>query len=69
MLDFTLPEGQRTSRTSARLAQKEIRSIVWDYVRDATWPQEIIEKALELGLMNSQLARPAAARAHRVRSC
>jgi len=63
------PKGNGHPRTSERLAQKEIRSIVWDYVRDATWRQEIIEKAWELGLMNSQLARPAAARAHRVRSC
>ena len=34
---------------------KEIRPVAWEYDRDATWPQEIIEKAWELGLMNSHL--------------
>src|SRR5215831_17620031 len=36
-------------------AEKEIRPVAWDYDRDGTWPQEIIEKAWELGLMNSHL--------------
>src|ERR1700749_1729971 len=34
-------------------AEKEIRPVAWDYDRDGTWPQEIIEKAWELGLMNN----------------
>src|ERR671924_472943 len=33
-------------------AEKEIRPVAWDYDRDGTWPQEIIEKAHEVGLMN-----------------
>src|SRR2546430_13876133 len=36
-------------------AEKEIRPVAWDYDKDGTWPQEIIEKAWELGLMNSHL--------------
>src|SRR5213082_2618705 len=36
-------------------AEKEIRTVAWDYDRDGTWPQEIVEKAWELGLMNSHL--------------
>jgi acyl-CoA dehydrogenase len=36
-------------------AEKEIRPVAWEYDRDATWPQEIIEKAWELGLMNIHL--------------
>jgi len=26
-------------------AEKEMRPVAWDYDPDATWPQEIIEKA------------------------
>jgi acyl-CoA dehydrogenase len=36
-------------------AQKEIRPVAWEYDRDATWPQQIIDKAWELGLMNIHL--------------
>src|SRR5215208_2353737 len=37
-------------------AEKEIRPVAWDYDRDATWPQEIVEKAWEVGLMNTHIA-------------
>src|ERR1700758_2610778 len=33
-------------------SEKEIRPVAWEYDRDGTWPQDIIEKAWELGLMN-----------------
>jgi acyl-CoA dehydrogenase len=36
-------------------AVKEIRPVAWEYDRDSTWPQDIIEKAWELGLMNSHI--------------
>src|SRR4051812_49657023 len=36
-------------------AEKEIRPVAWEYDRDGTWPQEILEKAWELGLMNSDI--------------
>src|ERR1700759_907662 len=36
-------------------AEKEIRPVAWEYDRDGTWPQDIIEEAWELGLMNSHL--------------
>jgi acyl-CoA dehydrogenase len=56
MLDLTLTEEQRNIRELARdFALKEIRPVAWDYDRDATWPQDIIEQAWEVGLMNSQL--------------
>jgi acyl-CoA dehydrogenase len=56
MLDFTLTEEQRNIRDLAHdFAHNDIRPVAWDYDRDATWPREIIEKAWELGLMNSQL--------------
>jgi acyl-CoA dehydrogenase len=37
-------------------AEKEIRPVAWDYDRDGTWPQEIIEKAWEVGLMNTHIS-------------
>jgi acyl-CoA dehydrogenase len=56
MLEFTLTEEQRNIRDLAHdFAHNEIRPVAWDYDRDATWPREIIEKAWELGLMNSLL--------------
>jgi acyl-CoA dehydrogenase len=56
MLDFTLTEQQRNIRELAHdFAEKEIRPVAWEYDRDATWPQEIITKAWDVGLMNSQL--------------
>src|ERR1700751_2629983 len=36
-------------------AEKETRPVAGEYDRDGTWPQDIIEKAWELGLMNSHL--------------
>src|SRR2546421_7956819 len=36
-------------------ALKEIRPVAWEYDRDGTWPQELIEKAWELGLLNTHL--------------
>jgi acyl-CoA dehydrogenase len=56
MLDFTLTEEQRNIRDLAHdFAQQEMRPVAWEYDRDATWPQEIIETAWEVGLMNTQL--------------
>jgi acyl-CoA dehydrogenase len=56
MVDFTLTEEQKSLREMAHdFAEKEIRPVAWDYDRDATWPQEIIEKAWELGLLNAHL--------------
>jgi acyl-CoA dehydrogenase len=56
MVDFTLTEEQENMREMAHdFAEKEIRPVAWEYDRDATWPQEIIKKAWELGLMNSHL--------------
>src|SRR5947209_7878342 len=56
MVDFTLSEEQLNLREMAHdFAAKEIRPVAWDYDRDGTWPQAIIDKAWEVGLMNSQL--------------
>jgi len=56
MVDFTLTEEQQNMQEMAHdFAEKEIRPVAWDYDRDATWPSDVIEKAWELGLLNSQL--------------
>lgn len=53
MVDFTLTDEQKDLRELAHnFAANEIRPVAWDYDRDATWPQEIVEKAWEVGLMN-----------------
>ena len=56
MVDFTLTDEQKSLREMAHdFAEKEIRPVAWEYDKNATWPQEIIEKAWELGLLNSHL--------------
>src|SRR5437588_1427326 len=56
MVDFTLTDKQKSLREMAHdFAVKEIRPVAWDYDKDSTWPQEIIEKAWELGLLNTHL--------------
>jgi acyl-CoA dehydrogenase len=53
LVDFTLTDEQKDLRELAHnFAEREIRPVAWDYDRDGTWPQEIIEKAFEVGLMN-----------------
>ena len=54
MVDFTLTDEQKSMRELAHdFAEKEIRPVAWEYDKDGTWPQEINEKAWELGLMSN----------------
>jgi acyl-CoA dehydrogenase len=56
MVDFTLTEEQHDLREMAHdFAAKEIRPVAWEYDKDGTWPEAIIRKAWEVGLMNSQV--------------
>ncbi len=56
MVDLTLTDEQQDLRELAHnFASKEIRTVAWDYDRDSTWPQEIIDQAWEIGLMNTHL--------------
>src|SRR6185437_4442092 len=56
MVDLTLTEQQESIREMAHdFAEKEIRPVAWEYDKDGTWPQDIINKAWELGLMNTHL--------------
>jgi acyl-CoA dehydrogenase len=56
MVDFTLTEQQENMREMAHdFAEQEIRPVAWEYDRDGTWPEAIINQAWQLGLMNSHL--------------
>ena len=55
-MDFTLTDEQKDLRELAHnFAEKEIRKVAWEYDKDGTWPQEIIDKAWEVGLMNTHV--------------
>jgi acyl-CoA dehydrogenase len=57
VVDLTLTDEQKDLRDLAHsFAEKDIRKVAWDYDRDGTWPQDIIEKAWEIGLMNTHVA-------------
>jgi acyl-CoA dehydrogenase len=56
VVDFTLTDEQKSLRELAHdFAAKEIRPKAWEYDRDGTWPQDIIDKAHEVGLMNTHV--------------
>jgi acyl-CoA dehydrogenase len=56
VVDFTLTDEQKALREMAHdFAEKEIRPVAWEYDRDGTWPQDVLEKAWELGIMNNHI--------------
>ncbi len=56
MVDFTLTDEQKALREMAHdFAAKEIRPVAWEYDKEGTWPDEVLKKAFELGLMNSHV--------------
>jgi acyl-CoA dehydrogenase len=56
MIDFSLTEEQQALRELAHdFAAREMRPVAWEYDREGTWPQAIIEKAWEVGLMNPHI--------------
>jgi acyl-CoA dehydrogenase len=56
VVDFSLTDEQKNLRELAHdFAEKEIRPVAWEYDRDSTFPEKIIEKAWELGLMNTHI--------------
>ena len=62
MVDFTLTDEQIALREMAHdFAAKEIRPVAWEFDKEGTWPQAILEKAWELGLMNAHVPRSATA--------
>ncbi|MFL5782330.1 MAG: acyl-CoA dehydrogenase family protein [Thermoleophilaceae bacterium] len=56
MVDFTLTDEQKDLRELAHsFAEKDIRTVAWDYDKDGTWPEDVIKKAWEVGLMNTHI--------------
>src|SRR6201999_1988658 len=56
VVDFTLTDEQKDLRELAHnFAEKEMRPVAWEYDKDGTWPQKVIDKAWEVGLMNTHI--------------
>jgi acyl-CoA dehydrogenase len=56
VVDFTLNDEQKALREMAHdFAEKEMRPVAWEYDKEGTWPEDVLRKAWELGLMNSHL--------------
>ena len=56
MVDFTLTDEQKALREMARdFATREIRPVAWELDRTGGWPQAIIDKAHDVGLMNTHV--------------
>ena len=56
MVDFTLTDEQKDMRELAHnFAEKEMRPVAWEYDKDGTWPQDVFDKAWEVGLMNTHI--------------
>jgi acyl-CoA dehydrogenase len=56
VVDFTLTDEQKDLRELAHsFAEKEMRKVAWEYDVDGTWPQDVIDKAWEVGLMNTHI--------------
>jgi acyl-CoA dehydrogenase len=54
MVDFTLTDEQKNLRELAHdFAEKEIRPVAWEYDKEGTWPEDVLRKAHEVGLMNT----------------
>ena len=57
MVDFTLTDEQKDMQEMVHdFAEKEIRPVAWEYDKEGTWPGEVLDKAWELGIMNSHVA-------------
>ncbi len=57
MVDFTLTDEQKALRELAHdFAEKEIRPVAWELDKEGTFPREIMDKAFEVGLMNTHVA-------------
>ena len=56
MVDFTLTDEQKDLRELAHsFAEKDMRSVAWEYDKDGGWPADVIQKAWDVGLMNTHI--------------
>ncbi len=58
MIDFSLTEEQkRMLELTREFSEKEIRPVALEYDRDGTYPEEILKKAHELGLVYTNIPK------------
>jgi acyl-CoA dehydrogenase len=56
VVDFTLTDEQKALREMAHdFAEKEMRPVAWEYDKDGTWPEDVLKKGWEVGLMNTHI--------------
>src|SRR5215218_5246152 len=56
MVDFRLSDDTKALRELAHdFAEREMRPRAWEYDKDGAWPEDVLKKAWELGLMNSHV--------------
>jgi acyl-CoA dehydrogenase len=56
VVDFSLTDEQKDMREMAHnFAEKEMRPVAWELDKDGGWPADIIQKAWEVGLMNTHI--------------
>jgi len=54
--DLTLTDEQKDLRELAHsFAEKDMRNVAWEYDKDGTWPEDVMRKAWEVGLMNTHI--------------
>jgi acyl-CoA dehydrogenase len=56
VVNFTLTDEQKDLRELAHsFAEKEMRPVAWEYDKDGTWPDAVLRKAWDVGLMNTHV--------------
>jgi acyl-CoA dehydrogenase len=56
VIEFELTDEQKALREMAHdFAAKEMRPVAWEYDKEGTWPEKVLEKAWELGIMNNHI--------------
>jgi len=56
VVDFTLTDEQKDLKELAHsFAEKDIRPVAWEYDKEGAWPEDVIKKAWEVGLMNTHI--------------
>jgi acyl-CoA dehydrogenase len=56
VVDLTLTDEQKDLRELAHsFAEKDIRPVAWEYDKEGTWPEDVLRKAWDVGLMNTHL--------------
>jgi acyl-CoA dehydrogenase len=56
VVDFTLTDEQKALREMAHdFAEKEMRPVAWEYDKEGTWPEDVLKKGWEVGLMNTHI--------------